>query len=116
VKFRGFSTDLRRDLQESDIILSFSQHESTHLTLFEGLSCGAWPLSINWPGIEEFLPLENIFGDDSNFLEKVQSFYSLDDNERIEKVKSLSKKTLVKFSEPDPREHLSNLLLDVYYK
>lgn len=116
VKFRGFSTDLRRDLQESDIILSFSQHESTHLTLFEGLACGAWPLSINWSGIEEFLPLENIFSDDSEFLEKVQFFYSLDDNERTDKVKSLSKKTLVKFSEPDPREQLSKLLLDVFHK
>ena len=116
VKFRGFSTDLRRDLQESDIILSFSQHESTHLTLFEGLACGAWPLSINWSGIEEFLPLENIFSTDSDFLEKVQYFYSLDDNERIEKVKSLSKKTLPKFSEPDPREQLSKLLLDVFHK
>ena len=45
VKFRGFSTDLRRDLQESDIILSFSQHESTHLTLFEGLQV-VWPQSL----------------------------------------------------------------------
>ena len=116
VKFRGFSTDLRRDLQESDIIISFSQHESTHLTLFEGLSCGAWPLSINWAGVEEFLPLENIFSNNSEFLEKVRSFYSLDGNERNKSVKSLSKKTLVKFSDPDPREQLSNLLLDVFYK
>ena len=77
VKFHGFSNDLRRDLQESDIILSFSQHESTHLTLFEGLSCGAWPLSLNWSGVEEFLPLENIFSDDSNFIEKVESFILL---------------------------------------
>jgi glycosyltransferase involved in cell wall biosynthesis len=116
VKFRGFSTDLRRDLQETDIILSFSQHESTHLTLFEGLSCGAWPLSINWQGIEEFLPLENIFSNNSEFLEKVRFFYALDGNERTKSVKRLSKKTLVKFSEPNPREQLSNLLLDVFYK
>ena len=116
VKFHGFSNDLRRDLQESDIILSFSQHESTHLTLFEGLSCGAWPLSLNWSGVEEFLPLENIFSDDSNFIEKVESFYSLNDNERTEKVKNLSKKVLPKFSKPDPREQLSKILLDVFYE
>tara|TARA_B100000586_G_scaffold262225_1_gene230234 strand:- start:1270 stop:2289 length:1020 start_codon:yes stop_codon:yes gene_type:complete len=116
VKFHGFSNDLRRDLQESDIILSFSQHESTHLTLFEGLSCGAWPLSLNWSGVEEFLPLENIFSDDSKFIEKVESFYSLNDNERTEKVKILSKKVLPKFSKPDPREQLSSILLDVFYK
>ena len=116
VKFRGFSTDLRRDLQESDIILSYSQHESTHLTLFEGLSCGAWPLSLNWHGVEEFLPLDNIFSDDSEFIEKVESFYSLKDNERAKRVKSLSKKVLPKFSKPDPREQLSKLLLDVFHK
>ena len=80
-------------LQESDIILTFSKHESTHLTLFEGLACGAWPLSINWSGIEEFLPSENIFSNDSEFLAKVQSFYSLGDNERARSVKNLSKKT-----------------------
>ena len=86
------------------------------MTLFEGLACGAWPLSINWSGVDEFLPSENIFSSDSNFLEKVQHFYSIDDNERIEKVKNLSNKTLIKFSDPDPREQLSKLLLDVFHK
>ena len=116
VNFLGYSSDLRKDFQESDIILSFSEHESTHLTLFEGLSCGAWPLSRNWEGVEEFLPSSNIFTDDSDFVKKVISFYSGTESEIQIKVDNLAKSVLPKFTDPDPREQLSNLLLEVLAK
>ena len=98
----------------SDIILSFSEHESTHLTLFEGLSCGAWPLSINWDGVDEFLPKENIFSDNSGVVDKVKAFYSDDIDQIRKKVYSLAESTLVKFTTPDPRIQMSELIMKIY--
>ena len=114
VKFLGYSPDLKKDFQESDIILSFSEHESTHLTLFEGLSCGAWPLSRNWEGVEEFLPSSNIFTDDSDFVKKVIFFYSGIESEIQIKVDNLAKSVLPKFTDPDPRKTMSDLIAKTY--
>lgn len=116
IRFLGFSNDIKRDFQDTDIILSFSEHESTHLTLFEGLSCGAWPLSITWDGVKEFLPNENLFSDDNEFIKKVKKFYSLTDKERIEKINKLAKERLVKFTKPDPRKEISELIIKTHKK
>tara|TARA_Y100000588_G_C14200458_1_gene902234 strand:- start:272 stop:1282 length:1011 start_codon:yes stop_codon:yes gene_type:complete len=116
IRFLGFSNDIKKDFQDTDIILSFSEHESTHLTLFEGLSCGAWPLSTTWDGVKEFLPNENLFSDDNEFIKKVKKFYSLTDEERIEKIDKLAKERLVKFTKPDPRKEISELILKTHKK
>ena len=116
IRFLGFSEDIKKDFQDSDIILSFSEHESTHLTLFEGLSCGAWPLSTTWDGVKEFLPDENLFSDDKEFVKKVKKFYSLNDKERIEKIDRLAKERLIKFTDPDPRKEISKLILKTHRK
>ncbi len=114
VNFMGYASDLKLEFQKSDIILSFSEHESTHLTLFEGLSCGALPLSRNWEGVEEFLPSSNIFTDDSDFVDKVLSFYSKEQSESIKIVDELADVTLPLFSSPDPREMMSKTILEKY--
>ena len=116
IRFLGFSEDIKKDFQDSDIIVSFSEHESTHLTLFEGLSCGAWPLSTTWDGVEEFLPDENLFNDDKEFVKKVKKFYALTDKERIEKIRELAKERLTKFTDPDPRDEISKLILKTHKK
>jgi len=116
INFKGYSSDLKKDFQKTDIILSFSEHESTHLTLFEGLSCGAWPLSRNWDGVEEFLPSSNIFSSDSDFVKKVLSFYSQTESENKIRTNTLAESVLPKFSNPDPREQLSDLLLETLRK
>ena len=114
VRFLGFSEDIRKDFQDSDIILSFSEHESTHMTLFEGLSCGAWPLSITWDGVKEFLPDENLFNNDEEFVTSVKKFYSMNDKKRIDMIKKLAEDRLPKFTDPDPREGISKLLLKTH--
>ena len=114
VKFKGYVEDLRHEFHKTDIILSFSKHESTHLTLFEGLSCGAFPLSRNWEGVEEFLPSSNIFTDDSDFADKVLSFYNKKEKERFEIIDNLAASTLPRFSSPDPREVMSDIILKKY--
>ena len=114
VNFLGFSQDLKLDFQKSDIILSFSEHESTHLTLFEGLSCGAWPLSRNWDGVDEFLPSDNIFTNDSEFVEKVLSFYNSPESDTASKLDELSEKVIPKFSNPDPRQIMVDEIQNCY--
>ena len=114
VNFLGFSQDLKLDFQKSDIILSFSEHESTHLTLFEGLSCGAWPLSRNWDGVEEFLPNSNIFINDSDFVDKVLSFYDSPELNTASKLDELSEKVIPKFSNPDPRQVMVEEIQNCY--
>ena len=114
VNFLGFSQDLKLDFQKSDIILSFSEHESTHLTLFEGLSCGAWPLSRNWDGVDEFLPSDNIFTNDSDFVKKVLSFYNSPESDTTSKLDELSKEVLPKFSNPDPRQIMVDCVSNLY--
>jgi len=114
IEFVGYAEDLRKEYHNSDIILSFSEHESTHLTLFEGLSCGALPLSRNWEGVEEFLPSSNIFTADSDFVDKVLSFYSKEQSECIKIVDDLAGVTLPLFSSPDPREMMSKTILEKY--
>ena len=114
VNFLGFSQDLKLDFQKSDIILSFSEHESTHLTLFEGLSCGAWPLSRNWDGVDEFLPSDNIFTNDSDFVKKVISFYDSPESDTASKLDELSEKVIPKFSNPDPRQIMIEEIQNCY--
>ena len=105
---------MRQEYHNSDIILSFSEHESTHLTLFEGLSCGAWPLSRNWEGVDEFLPSSNIFLNEEAFVKKVLSFYSNDITQNLNDIGSLASSVLPKFSNPDPRKILSDTILNHY--
>ena len=114
IQFVGYAEDLRKEYHNSDIILSFSEHESTHLTLFEGLSCGVWPLSRNWEGVDEFLPGRNIFLDETDFVKKVVSFYSNDITQNLTNVRSLASSVLPKFSNPDPRKTLSDAILKHY--
>ena len=114
IQFIGYAEDLRKEYHNSDIILSFSEHESTHLTLFEGLSCGAWPLSRNWEGVDEFLPKDNIFVNDSEFIAKVLSYYSNNFSENTALLEKLADLSLPRFSIPDPRENLSNTILEKY--
>ena len=114
VLFNGYVDDLRKEFHETDVILSFSEHESTHLTLFEGLSCGAFPLSRNWEGVEEFLPKNNIFSTDSEFVTKIDKFYSNGLSSNSSEIESLASSILPKFSDPDPRKLLSDLILEKY--
>ena len=114
VFFNGYVDDLRKEFHETDVILSFSEHESTHLTLFEGLSCGAFPLSRNWEGVEEFLPKNNIFSTDSEFVIKIDKFYSNGLSSNSSEIESLASSILPKFSNPDPRKLLSDLIFEKY--
>lgn len=114
IEFVGYAENLRKEYHNSDIILSFSEHESTHLTLFEGLSCGAWPLSRNWEGVDEFLPSSNIFLNEEDFVKKVLSFYSNDIPQNLNDIGSLASSVLPKFSNPDPRKTLSDTILKHY--
>ena len=82
--------------------------------MFEGLSCGAWPLSRNWEGVDEFLPGRNIFLDETDFVKKVVSFYSNDITQNLTNVRSLASSVLPKFSNPDPRKTLSDAILKHY--
>ena len=114
VFFNGYVDDLRKEFHETDVILSFSEHESTHLTLFEGLSCGAFPMSRNWEGVEEFLPKNNIFSTDSEFVIKIDKFYSNGLSSNSSEIESLASSILPKFSNPDPRKLLSDLIFEKY--
>jgi len=82
VQLEGFVDDILEWYRSLDIILSFSHHESTHLTLFEGMSTGCMPLAHFWDGVEEFLPAERIFSSESDFVGKVKSYYDLSEGER----------------------------------
>jgi len=114
VFFDGYVDDLRQEFHETDVILSFSEHESTHLTLFEGLSCGVFPMSRNWDGVDEFLPKDNIFSTDSEFISKIDKFYSNSLSTNLSEIEFLASSILPKFSNPDPRKVLSNTILDKY--
>lgn len=110
VKVEGYVDDLGAFYRSLDVILSFSHHESTQLTLFEGLACGAMPLSFKWDGVEEFLPQANLFSDYSTFQERVRDFYGLSDEQRGILVERLQQEVLPAFTQPDPRETLLALL------
>ena len=114
VHFNGYVDDLRKEFHETDVILSFSEHESTHLTLFEGLSCGVFPMSRNWEGVDEFLPKNNIFSTDSEFISKIAKFYSNSLSSNLSEIESLASSILPKFSNPDPRQVLSDTILQQY--
>lgn len=112
VTLSGYVKDLEAAYQEMDIILSFSDHESTHYTLFEGLACGAYPLSFAWDGVEEFLPTDNLFYTEAECVKKIWDFYKLSPGKRQQKISKLQETWLVKFSEPDPRNELVKVLLE----
>ncbi len=85
VKLDGYVEDLNAWYRDLDIIVSNSTHESTNLTLFEGAASGAYPLCHIWDGAEEFLPEENLFTDAENYVNRIDDFYSLNENERLKK-------------------------------
>ncbi len=110
VRFMGYVEDLEAFYQNIDIILSFSEHESTQLTIYEGLACGAYPMSLVWDGVDEFLPEKNVFQSETEFLEKIRIFYNGDDENCQEKINKLQLKCLPIFTMPDPRDEFVKLM------
>jgi len=56
-----------------DFVISFSEDESWHAAITEGMLCGCVPVIFNWPGADEMHPVECIFQDDVelvNYLKK----------------------------------------------
>ncbi len=115
VKLDGYVEDLNTWYQGLDIIVSNSTHESTNLTLFEGAASGAYPLCHIWDGAEEFLPEENLYTDAEDYVRHIDEFYSLSEEERIEKRKDIRKILDDRFGEG---EQLNQLVseLECYFE
>jgi len=116
VTLEGYVEDLAAAYRDMDIILSYSDHESTHYTLFEGLACGAYPLSFAWDGVDEFLPSENLFYTENECVKRIGDFYKLSLAKRKKMIKELQDTRLVKLTDPDPRKDMTKLLLDLLDK
>jgi hypothetical protein len=89
---------IRDRYQGLDIIVSNSTHESTNLTLFEGAASGAYPLCHIWDGAEEFLPEENLFTDAEDYVRLVDEFYSIPEEERLERRRTIGRMLEERFS------------------
>lgn len=114
VTLEGYIEDLEAAYQKIDLILSFSDHESTHYTLFEGLACGAYPLSFAWDGVDEFLPVDNLFYTEAECVKRIGDFYKLSSSKRKQNIKELQGRLLTSFTEPDPRDEIVKLLLESF--
>ncbi len=71
-------------------------------------------MSRNWDGVDEFLPSDNIFTNDSEFVEKVLSFYNSPESDTTSKLDELSEKVIPKFSNPDPRQIMIEEIQNCY--
>ncbi|AQS73278.1 glycosyltransferase [Corynebacterium ammoniagenes] len=61
VIFDSFGHDMEEWYRLVGIVLSTSDFESFHLTLADGASSGAMPVSLNWPGADLIYPLSWLF-------------------------------------------------------
>lgn len=52
-----------------DFIVSYSEDESWHAAITEGMLCGCVPVISNWPGAEEMHPAECIVRDDAELVD-----------------------------------------------
>lgn len=66
-------------LGAQDIIVSNSNEEGTHVSVAEGMACGAYPLVNCWRGAENIYPADSVFTSETDFIEKVKSWEGLDD-------------------------------------
>ena len=80
-----------------DILICNSYHESFHYTSHEAMSCGQYVLSHFWDGADEFFDDDQIYLTDRELINKVQSFYSLDEKNRHELSKKMRQEIIDKY-------------------
>jgi len=94
VTIYGFVDNKIKWLNSMDIIVSNSIHESFHYTLHEGALCGCYPLSHFWDGVEEFLPLENIYSSQDDFVTKVIEVSNMKKEKRLSKLEKIQERII----------------------
>lgn len=89
--------ELVKWLNQIDILICNSYHESFHYTSHEAMACGRYALTHFWDGAEEFFNQEQIYRTDHELIRKVQSYYSLDEKSRQKLSERMRKKIVNKY-------------------
>jgi len=109
----GFVKDKVEWLSAMDIIVSNSVHESFHYALHEGTLCGCYPLSHFWDGVEEFLPSENIYSSQDDFINKVIEISNMENKARKEKIQAINTKIISNLDINKITNDFTNLFLNI---
>jgi glycosyltransferase involved in cell wall biosynthesis len=82
VVFHGYITTSPDWLRTIDIFISHSFWEGQQVALLEAMASGCYCLSHWWDGVEEVLPLDNLYVTDAELQEKLIHFYHLPSSEK----------------------------------
>ncbi len=108
----GYVEDKNKWLNSMDVIVGNSVHESFHYMLHEGALCGCYPLSHFWDGVEEFLPQENIFSSQEDFVNKVIEISRMSKEEKYEKIEKIKRRIVDEHDSNKIYEKLKKVILE----
>jgi glycosyltransferase involved in cell wall biosynthesis len=77
VRFSGWVDDVAAWLGHIDVFISNSYWEGQQTALLEAMASGCYCLAHCWAGVEEVLPLENVFVTDADLCQKLVSYAGL---------------------------------------
>jgi len=82
VTFYGHVDEPPSWYQKIDIFVSNSFSEGLQVALLEAMASGCYCLSHRWEGVEELLPMENLFFTERELVEQVLAYCELSEEER----------------------------------
>ena len=97
VTFYGNITDTPNWYHKIDIFISNSYSEGLQVAPMEAMASGCYCVSHRWDGAEELLPQENLFYTGNDLQEKIISYYSLTEDQKLEKKKLMRSIAMEKF-------------------
>ncbi|HIE56934.1 MAG TPA: glycosyltransferase [Anaerolineales bacterium] len=113
VKFYGHVDNPGEWFQNIDIFISNSYWEGLHTALLEAMAAGCYCLGHFWDGVEEALPLENIYTTEGELKQKLIEYAALSDAERETRTRATSEIAQQKFNIHSNKVKFTTILEDV---
>jgi glycosyltransferase involved in cell wall biosynthesis len=104
ITFYGSVANTQDWLHNIDIFVSNSYSEGLQVALMEAMASGCYCLSHHWAGVEDQLPLENLFYSGNELQKKILEFDACPDEEKY-KLKTMMRKVVEERNDVDLAKH-----------
>jgi glycosyltransferase involved in cell wall biosynthesis len=96
--------------QHVDIFISNSYSEGLQVAPMEAIASGCYCLAHYWDGADELLPAENLYFSDSELIEKILSYSSLTEAERLQRQSRLRQLVVDQFDVDKTKVQIRQLI------
>lgn len=113
VIFDGQVTDTPEWFKQIDIFVSNSFSEGLQVALLEAMASGCQCLSFAWDGVEEMLPLNNIYLSEAELMDKIREYAQLSNEEKAQQTQALRCIVEDRFNIDDRKHDVCQVVEDV---